>query len=92
MPETRLQVTVVNLEALFDQRVRYEMPPSQRPYVWELERQWEPLWNDVQEVAEHHLAASMGMEESPSRLRDKHFLGAAVLHQTTSQTGRVLRP
>ena len=91
-----MDVKVVTLQSLFQPQVRYEMPDYQRAYVWERERQWEPLWNDVQQVAESHLAKNTSTEESLSlsrdKLRDNHFLGAVVLHQKTSKTGRVTCP
>ncbi|CAA9343446.1 MAG: hypothetical protein AVDCRST_MAG93-6768, partial [uncultured Chloroflexia bacterium] len=30
---------------------RFVIPVYQRPYVWEKERQWEPLWADVESTA-----------------------------------------
>lgn len=94
-----MRVNVVTLQTMFQTWVRYQMPLSQRRYVWELGRQWEPLWNDVQDVAEHRLAKiigtpkSAGAEEDSISLRDKHFLGAVVLHhKEANQTGRVARP
>ena len=32
---------------LFGADVRYEVPMFQRPYVWEQDKQWEPLWTDL---------------------------------------------
>ena len=40
---------------LFNQAIRYEIPPYQRRYIWEQEKQWEPLWEDVRETAEDWL-------------------------------------
>jgi uncharacterized protein with ParB-like and HNH nuclease domain len=42
-----------------------------RPYVWEKEEQWAPLWQDVRQLAELRLAR-------PSD-DAKHFLGAIVV-------------
>ena len=36
---------------LFDGNVHYEVPAFQRPYVWNEEDQWAPLWADVVTVA-----------------------------------------
>ena len=30
---------------------RFVVPVYQRPYVWSRERQWEPLWTDVESTA-----------------------------------------
>lgn len=57
---------------LFGKTVRYEIPEFQRPYVWEKDEQWEPLWEDVRDTAEHYLEDG---EEST------HFMGAVVLQQ-----------
>lgn len=35
------------LRYIFRQEVRLLVPLFQRPYVWEAETQWEPLWEDV---------------------------------------------
>jgi hypothetical protein len=37
---------------LFDGTVCYEIPPFQRPYVWNEEDQWQPLWTDIERVAD----------------------------------------
>lgn len=47
------------------------VPPFQRPYVWDKEEQWGPLWQDVRRLAERHIT------EPASTLT--HFLGAVVL-------------
>ena len=66
--ETNLQ----RPQRLFVQPVRYEIPAFQRRYVWRLEEQWVPLWDDVEE-----LARSI-MEEGQT---EPHFMGAVVLQQ-----------
>lgn len=57
---------------------RLLVPLFQRPYVWSLERQWTPLWADVQRLAQ--------------RIADRqptppHFLGAVVLQQQPNEIG-----
>ncbi len=54
-------------------------PLFQRPYVWEQEKQWEPLWQDVLKVA---TALLDGREDCPP-----HFLGAVVLEQKRTSIG-----
>lgn len=56
---------------------RLLVPLFQRPYVWNKERQWEPLWQDVKRVAERLLD---GIESN-------HFLGAVVLQQLPNELG-----
>ena len=60
---------------LFSQAIRYEIPPYQRRYIWEQEKQWEPLWEDVQSTAEDYLAG----QNLP------HFMGAVVLDHRTGE-------
>lgn len=47
------------------------IPPFQRPYVWEKEEQWAPLWQDVRRLAE------LRAKDMSSNAR--HFLGAIVV-------------
>ncbi len=56
---------------VFMQPQHLVVPPFQRPYVWEKEEQWAPLWQDVRRLAELRLA-------QPSA-DAKHFLGAIVV-------------
>ena len=67
---------------LFDGTVCYEIPPFQRPYVWNEEDQWQPLWNDIERVATDLTAArEEDREVSP------HFLGAVVIKQLAAVAG-----
>jgi Protein of unknown function DUF262/Protein of unknown function (DUF1524)/Restriction Enzyme Adenine Methylase Associated len=65
---------------VFMQPQRLIVPLFQRPYVWNQENQWEPLWNDVTRVANRLLAR-------PHTKHYPHFLGAVVLQQAPSSTG-----
>ncbi len=60
---------------LFEKQRRYLVPIFQRGYVWNKERQWAPLWEDIFEqatlVSEHD-----GSSKNTIR---KHFLGTIVL-------------
>lgn len=47
------------------------VPPFQRPYVWNRDEQWAPLWHDVRRLAELRLEDRFG---NPT-----HFLGAVVV-------------
>ena len=68
---------------LFIQPVQYEIPAFQRRYVWKKEEQWEPLWGDVEELAQCYM-------EDPRRT-EPHFMGAVVLQQPQFPTGELQR-
>lgn len=51
---------------------RLLVPLFQRPYVWSLESQWLPLWEDVARLADRAAARQPGAH---------HFLGAVVMQQ-----------
>lgn len=57
---------------------RLLVPLFQRPYVWNQERQWQPLWDDVKRVAQR-----LEREHSSA----PHFLGAVVLQQQPNEVG-----
>jgi hypothetical protein len=65
---------------IFDGSIRLIAPLFQRPYVWNEERNWQPLWESVQEVADRRAA------QRPPR---PHFLGTVVLDQVPTTTGAV---
>ncbi len=69
---------------IFSSPVRYEIPPFQRPYIWEQEHQWEPLWEDVSNIAQ---AIIEGGE--PPR---PHFMGAAVFQPRLHRRGNIDYP
>ena len=57
---------------------RLLVPLFQRPYVWNRESQWLPLWQDVERVAGRILSQGIATP---------HFLGAVVLQQQLNETG-----
>ena len=65
---TNLQIP----QKLFVQPVRYEIPSFQRRYVWKQDEQWEPLWDDIE-----NLAQSIVDDDRT----EPHFMGAIVLQQ-----------
>ena len=69
-------------QTLFSQPIRYEIPDFQRRYVWGEDHQWEPLWKDVEQLAQSI------MEEDRA---DSHFMGAVVLQHRPSGTGTIQR-
>jgi hypothetical protein len=64
---------------LFQRQRRYVVPLFQRPYVWEQEEQWTPLWQDIMGRAEAVL--DRDVSGSRSDRIGNHFLGAVVLNQ-----------
>ena len=82
-----MDVSILNLQTLFGKPVRYEIPPFQRPYIWDQERQWEPLWDDVRNTSEQFLDAAD--PESAQNNPSTHFLGAVVLQQQTNPSARL---
>ncbi|WP_076989240.1 DUF262 domain-containing protein [Actinosynnema sp. ALI-1.44] len=81
-----MQASTLTPQKLFEPQVRYVIPVFQRPYVWKIEKQWEPLWADVRAVAEELLDAAGG---SGSQAVPPHFLGAVVLDQQQSPSGYI---
>lgn len=59
---------------------RLAVPLFQRPYVWNEDDQWEPLWRDVLRVAERLL-------NFPQAKHQPHFLGAVVVQQVPNPLG-----
>ncbi|WNB86464.1 DUF262 domain-containing protein [Cellulomonas sp. ATA003] len=57
------------------------VPLFQRPYVWDEEEQWLPLWQDVERMANLRLANPFNVAA--------HFLGAVVLQAHDGVTGAV---
>ncbi|MBN3459504.1 hypothetical protein A5669_15805 [Mycolicibacterium fortuitum] len=73
---------------LFEGKEHFEIPAFQRPYVWNEEDQWAPLWDDVVRVAESYVVAKeTGAQPSISQ----HFLGAVVYETKPPVTGDVTR-
>lgn len=64
----------LTIHELFQRERRYVVPLYQRPYVWGLEEQWAPLWEDIETQAEGALLAG---EAATKR---SHFLGAVVVN------------
>lgn len=74
-----MQTNVRTPTEIFNQPQRLLVPLFQRPYVWDEEKQWEPLWNDVVRVASRLLEG--GRDTQP------HFLGAVVIQQIQNAMG-----
>ena len=42
-----MKADAVSILAIFEKKLRLEVPLFQRQYVWNQERQWGPLWDDI---------------------------------------------
>src|SRR6266852_2678318 len=71
------------LLAVFGNKIHLEVPIFQRQYVWNRERHWEPLWEDISRKFTEHVD---GRKDAPV-----HFLGAMVLDQKQTPTTHVER-
>ncbi len=75
-----MKTQVQTPQDVFIQPQRFKVPLFQRPYVWNVDDQWEPLWIDVTRVAERLL-------DQPHAKHQPHFLGAVVLQQLQNPSG-----
>jgi hypothetical protein len=75
-----METQVRTPQMVFMQPQRLIVPLFQRPYVWNQETQWEPLWEDVSRIAERIFS-------KPEERHQPHFLGAVVLQQMPNQSG-----
>lgn len=78
-----MKANAVPVLAIFETKMRLEVPLFQRPYVWGREQQWEPLWEDL---ARKFIEYIEGRKDAPV-----HFLGAMVLDQKQTPTTHVDR-
>lgn len=76
-----MKANAVPLLAIFEKKLRLEVPLFQRQYVWNKEQQWEPLWEDISRKFTEYLE---GRKDGPV-----HFLGAMVLDQKQTPTTHV---
>lgn len=61
-----MKANATPLLALFEKKMRLEVPLFQRQYVWSVEQQWEPLWEDIERKFTEYLE---GRSDAPV-----HFL------------------
>jgi uncharacterized protein with ParB-like and HNH nuclease domain len=76
-----MKANAVSLLAIFETKLRLEVPLFQRQYVWNLNQHWEPLWEDISRKFREYLE---GRKDTPV-----HFLGAMVLDQKQVPTTHV---
>lgn len=75
-----MKTDTLRFRDLLQKDIRLVVPLFQRPYVWNQKDQWEPLWEDIRNIAENILS---------DRFRRPHFLGAIVLEQVNTGAGEV---
>jgi uncharacterized protein with ParB-like and HNH nuclease domain len=78
-----MQPTYLPLSQIFGAPARYTVPLFQRPYVWQRETEWEPLWDDISHLADRVLAAGSDQKVAG------HFVGTAVLEQVKTPAGTI---
>lgn len=66
---------------IFSLPQRLMIPLFQRPYVWDQEEQWEPLWNDIRRMAQ--------LRVNDPYSTATHFLGAVVVQASDGQLGNL---
>ena len=89
-----MQTDILTPKKLFQKDIRYTIPAFQRRYVWSLEDQWEPLWEDVRNTAEDYLEkleSTNGNSVEAERDTRRHFLGAVVIQQVSTATKDIER-
>jgi hypothetical protein len=80
-----MKADTVDLPQIFGMTTRYEVPLFQRPYVWDEQKQWQPLWDDIRTVALRQI------DDSPTNDAAPHFLGAIVVDQEVKAGGPAVR-
>src|SRR5438046_7380433 len=78
-----MKADAVPLLAIFEKKLRLEVPLFQRQYVWSRDQQWQPLWEDIARKFTEYVE---GRKDAPV-----HFLGAMVLDQKQTPTTHVER-
>lgn len=71
---------VTTIADMLDTNIEYVIPQFQRTYAWNREKQWEPLWDDIQNVAQNIFNAPNPESVPP------HFMGPIVMQQRHGQT------
>jgi hypothetical protein len=75
-----METQVRTPQSVFNLPQRLMVPLFQRPYIWNEDNQWEPLWADVARVAQRAYA-------NPQAKQKPHFFGAIVLQQLQNPLG-----
>jgi len=73
-----MQAGILTVQRLFGREVHYAVPLYQRPYVWNENDQWRPLWEDLVPLAEMVASGTQGRA---------HFMGASVQEPVAVPSG-----
>lgn len=90
-----MKADTLSLINLFNKPVSYIVPLFQRPYVWNRDEHWQPLWEDFRLVVERLIAARVNATEDalergrPEQHTASHFLGAVVVEQLPTGAGMI---
>jgi uncharacterized protein with ParB-like and HNH nuclease domain len=76
-----MNANAVPLIGIFEKKMQLEVPLFQRQYVWESEKHWVPLWEDISRKFVDYIE---GRRDTPV-----HFLGAMVFDQKQTPTTHV---
>ena len=85
-----MQPNYRSVEEIFSGQARLVVPLFQRPYVWNEEEQWQPLWEDIAGLL-HRISRDEPAQQYGGRKVASHFLGTIVLDQKQSATGEHMR-
>lgn len=77
------QPTTQSVYDLFNGRIQFQVPVYQRAYVWNEDKNWAVLWDDIADTADRYL------DNPEAHVRHRHFLGPIVLDQEHSEAGGV---
>lgn len=75
-----MEANARDLEKIFDRAIQYQIPLFQRPYVWDVDKGWQELWEDIEDLLTKQLVRGKA---------HPHFMGAVVLEQLGTATGAV---
>ncbi|WP_406155938.1 DUF262 domain-containing HNH endonuclease family protein [Streptomyces sp. NBC_00882] len=76
-----MQAGDVKLGKVFANDHQSVIPIFQRPYVWDQEDNWEPLWKDVRTAAEEVEAEAEAQSSAGNSKPRTYFLGAVVVQE-----------
>lgn len=80
----------ITIGRLFGSEHIHAIPLFQRPYVWDANENWQPLWEDVVAATRDVFLESLDQSHNQNETQ-KYFLGAIVLEQRPKQVRRVQR-
>jgi uncharacterized protein with ParB-like and HNH nuclease domain len=77
-----MDVNKRNVEQIFDPTSQFQAPLFQRPYVWRQQKNWQPLWESIEELASQRVSGTTPLPR---------FLGTIVLDQLPTPTGTITK-